>query len=201
MYPIITISREFGSGGHDIGKAVAERLGVPFYDSAIMQQVAEQSGYASEFINVHGEYTTGMDRWFSGSVFPMNYFGSPQDQIFSIQSKIIQECANKGSCVIVGRCADYILNRAGIETLNIFIHADKESRAARVLDRERNVPEDVEKFLEKKDKGRRAYYRYYTDRNWGGYENYHLNLDSGFIGEENCVDIIVDTVKKLYEKK
>ena len=199
MYPVITIGREFGSGGHDIGKAVAERLGVPFYDSAIMQQVAEQSGYAQEFINVHGEYTTGMDRWFSGSVFPMNYFGTAQDQIFSIQSRIIQDCAKKGSCVIVGRCADYILNRAGIETLNIFIHADKESRAARVLDREKDVPEDVEKFLERKDKGRRAYYRYYTDRIWGSYENYHLNLDSGFLGEENCVDLIVDIVKKLYQ--
>lgn len=200
MYPVITISREFGSGGHDIGKAVAEKLGIPFYDSAIMQKVAEESGYAKEFINVHGEYTTGVDKWFVANVFSMNYYGSPQDQIFAIQSNIILDCAKKGPCVIVGRCADYILEKEDMDTFNIFVHADRESRKARVIAREKNVPEDVDKFLEKKNKGRKSYYRYYTDRSWGDYKNYQLDLDSGFLGEDTCVDLIVTAVKKKYGK-
>lgn len=196
MYPIITISREYGSGGRDIGKLVAEKLNIPFFDGHIIQKVAEESGYTPEYITDKAEYTAGVEHWFTGSLFPMSYMSTPQDQIFSIQSKVVLECARRGPCVIIGRCADYILEKAEIETLNVFIHADKESRKKRILSRKDEVPEKIEKYLERRDKGRKAYYRYYTDRKWGHYSNYQLNLDSGYLGDEYCAQIIVDTVKR-----
>lgn len=200
MYPIITISREYGSGGHNIGQKVAEQLGIAFYDKNIMQQVVEESGYAQEFVNINSEYTRGVEQWFSGSIFTMNYLTNPQDQIFAIQSKVVLECARKGPCVIVGRCADYILEKAEIDTFNVFIHADVESRKKRIQEREQDIPEKIEKYLERRDKGRKAYYRYYTDRKWGGYKNYQLNLDSGYLGEDLCVDIIVQSIKRLVKE-
>ncbi len=196
MYPVITISREFGSGGRDVGEKVAEMLNIPFYDGAIIQGVAEESGYTAEYISDRAEVTAGVEQWFSGAMFPISYMSNPQDQIFALQSKIVLECARKGPCVIVGRCADYVLEKADIDALNVFIHADKESRKQRVLSRSDDVPENVEKYLEKRDKGRKAYYRYYTDKKWGNYHNYQLNLDSGYLGVDFCAQIIVDTVKR-----
>ena len=126
MYPIITISREFGAGGHTIGKRVAERLDVPYYDNEIVDQVARRSGYAKAVINEQGEYTDKMSKWFSVSVASAMYFESPQDEIFRIQKRVILESADQGPCVIVGRCADYILSGDKYRTLNVFIHADME---------------------------------------------------------------------------
>ncbi len=195
MYPVIVISREYGSGGRDVGQKVAEMLDIPFYDGTIIQAVADESGYTPEYIKDKAEYTTGVNQWFTGSFFSSSYISNPQDQIFELQSRVVLECAGKGPCVIVGRCADYILEKAEIETLNVFIHADIQSRKERVLSRNDDVPEQVEKYLERRDKGRKAYYRYYTDRKWGDYHNYHLNLDSGYLGIDYCAQIIVDTVK------
>ena len=114
---------------------------------------------------------------------------------------MILSLAAKGPCVIVGRCADYILDNTPYTTLNVFIHADKEYRKAHVLERygESDVP--IEKRLKKKDKGRRAYYRYYTDREWGDSANYHINLDSGYLGEMVCVDIITSVARRMDSQK
>lgn len=196
MLPIITISREYGSGGHAIGEAVAKELGIPFYDSHIVDRVAEESGYAKDYISERGEYTSVLDQWFHSNIYSSTYLGSPQDQIFQIQSNIISEKAAMGPCVIVGRCADYILAQKGMETLNVFIHADIQSRQKRVEERNTGaLSEPVEKILQKKDKGRKAYYKFYTDRTWGNYANYQLNLDSGYLGEKTCVDIIVSVAR------
>lgn len=197
MYPIITISREFGSGGHSIGKAVAEALGIPFYDSEIVNKAAEVSGYTKDFIEQHGENTSGLDQWLYGGAFAAGYVKSPQDEIFRVQSRIILDYAQQGPCVIVGRCADYILERRNVPSLNILIHADMEHRKARILERYGNNDVPVERRIRTKDKGRQAYYRYYTDRKWGNYMHYHLSLDSGFLGEETCVKMIVDLAKKM----
>ena len=114
MYPVITISREFGSGGHSIGEAVAKQLNIPFYDGEIVNRVAIESGYAKELIETQGEYTSSTAMWFDISAAGTMYFQSPQDEIFIAQKKVILECAKKGPCVIVGRCADYILRKEGI---------------------------------------------------------------------------------------
>lgn len=195
MYPIITISREFGSGGHAIGKKVAEQLGIPFYDSEIVDQVAKRSGYNKAVINEQGEYTDKMSKWFSVSVASAMYFESPQDEIFRAQRRVIQDCAKEGPCVIVGRCADYILAGEEYRTLNVFIHADIEHRIARIKEKYGDTG-DVKKMLERKNRNRKTYYKYYTDREWGAYQNYQINLDSGYLGEDVCVDIIVEAAKR-----
>lgn len=200
MYPIITVSREFGSGGHSIAEKVAKELDIPFYDSAIVEKTAEESGYAKEFITEQGEYTSGLNKLFNANVFASNHFSSPQDQLFTIQSKIIIELARKGPCVIVGRCADYVLAEEGITSMNVFIHADTEHRKIRILERYGETNVSIEKRIQKKDKGRKAYYRYYTEREWGCFKNYQLNLDSGFLGEDACVEMIV-TAAKNFDKQ
>lgn len=197
MLPVITISREFGSGGHSIGKAVAEKLGIPFYDSEIVEHVAEESGLAKEFIEEKGEYITRLSQVFLNPLRATPE-GSEQDKIFRIQADIIKRVAHEGPCVIVGRCADYILeHEEGIDPLNVFIHAGESFRKKRIMLRYGQNGIEIEERLKQKDKRRKTYYRFYTDRQWGDYKNYHLNLDSGYLGEEYCVDLICQTAEKM----
>ena len=196
MYPIITISREFGSGGHSIGEQVAKELDIPFYDGEIVNRVASESGYTKELIEEQGEHTNASDKWFNISTASAMYFQSPQDEIFLAQRKVILECAQKGSCVIVGRCSDYILKSENIFAIHVLIHADMPHRIQRVRERYGEIEEvSVKKRIQKKDKQRRTYYRYYTDQHWGDYENYDLALDSGTLGEKHCVNLICELAK------
>lgn len=195
--PVITISREFGSGGHTIAEAVAKTLDIPFYDGEIVTRAAVESGYAKEVIEEQGEDTTSANKWFDISAASALYFQSPQDEIFLAQRRVILDCADKGPCVIVGRCSDYILKNAGIPCLNVLIHADMEHRITRVLERYGEIKNvDTKKRIVKKDKQRRTYYRYYTDQHWGDYQNYDIALDSGTLGERVCADLIVELAKK-----
>ncbi|MBO6214047.1 MAG: cytidylate kinase-like family protein [Lachnospiraceae bacterium] len=198
MYPVISISRQFGSGGHSIGEAVAKQLNIPFYDGEIVERVAEECGYAKELIEEQGEATSSANKLFDISAASTMYFQSPQDEIFLAQRKVILEAARKGACVIVGRCSDYILRNAEINCLNVLIHADMEHRIRRVLERYGDIKNvDVKKRILKKDKQRRTYYRYYTDQHWGEYSNYDIALDSGNLGEECCVHLICELAGKL----
>lgn len=198
MYPVITISREFGSGGHSIGKKVAGELNIPFYDGEIVNRVAEESGYAKELIEEQGEDTTSANKWFDVSAASAMYFQSPQDEIFIAQKKVILEAAAKGPCVIVGRCSDYILRKADMKCLNVLIHSGMEHRKKRVLERYGEIEDvGIEKRILKKDKQRKTYYRYYTDQQWGDYRNYDLALDSGSLGEDICVKTICELAAKL----
>ena len=184
MYPVITISREFGSGGHSIGEKVAKKLNIPFLDQEIVNQVAEESGYAREMVEEQGEHASAANKWFDVSAASAMYFQSPQDEIFIIQKKVILEAAAKGPCVIVGRCADYLLRKADMKCLNVMIHADMEHRKKRVLERYGEIRDvGIEKRILKKDKQRKTYYRYYTDQEWGSYRNYDISLDSGRLGD------------------
>ncbi|MBQ5430211.1 MAG: cytidylate kinase-like family protein [Lachnospiraceae bacterium] len=198
MYPVITISREFGSGGHTIGEQVAKTLDIPFYDGEIVNKVALESGYAKELIEEQGETTSSANKWFDISAASAMYFQSPQDEIFLAQRKVILEAAESGPCVIVGRCSDYILRNAEIPCLNVLIHSDLEHRITRVLQRYGDITNvDVKKRIHKKDKQRRTYYRYYTDQHWGVYSNYDLALDSGTLGEETCIHLICELAKNM----
>ena len=184
---IITISREFGSGGRTIGKKVAEKLGIPCYDAELIHKIAQQSGFSENYIKDAGEYTPG---GFLASAFANRSMGpTNEDYLWKIQYQIITELAEKGPCVIVGRCADYILKDKA-DCLNVFIHADMQYRADRIVREYGEREESPEQRLRDKDKRRAAYHRFYTNMKWGHAQNYHLCLDSGVLGIDKCVEVI-----------
>lgn len=191
MNRVITISREFGSGGRTIGRQVAEKLGIPCYDAELLDKIAEESGFAKEYIAESGEYAFGTN-WLSQALVARDLNGhSFQDDLWMIQQKIIRELAEKESCVIVGRCADYIL-KDHAECLRVFIHADLESRAKRIVEQYGERSESPKKRLKDKDKRRAAYYQLYTDMKWGVARNYDITLNSGALGIQKCVEILAD---------
>jgi len=184
---IITISRQFGSGGRTIGKEVAKKLGIPCYDQELIDKIAEDTGLAAEFIAEHTENTVYST--LIASAFNTYSSTATQDYLWEIQLKIITRLASEGPCVIVGRCADYIL-RDKADCLNVFIHSDMASRAERIVNLYGQKEDSPQKRLAKKDKRRAAYYRFYTDLEWGDVKNYHIALDSGALGIDKCVEII-----------
>lgn len=193
-YKVITISREFGSGGRTVGKQLAEKLGIPCYDREIIEKVAEESGYDKQYIEETGEYTKG---GILNTIFQSRSYGyspSNEDIIWKFQAELIRKLAREGPCVIVGRCADYIL-REDPEVLRVFIHASMEFRAKRIVEEYGEREDSPQKRLRDKDKQRSAYYDYYTDMRFGDGRNYHLCLDSGELGIDKCVDILADVVK------
>ena len=185
---IITISREFGSGGRTVGKQTAKLLGIPCYDQEVIEKVAQESGFAKEFINERGE-DTPYGGWFAQALTGRSARGtSPQDDLWVIQRKVILELAEK-PCVIVGRCADYIL-REEADLLKAFIYADMEKRADRIVRLYGETEEAPIKRLKDKDKRRAAYYNFYTDTQWGSVHSYHISLDSGALGIDKCSEIL-----------
>lgn len=184
---IITISREFGSGGRTIGKMVAEKLGIPCYDAEIIQKMADETGFAPDYVKEAGEYSPGS---FLSAAFSNRMFGpTNEDILWQHQYRVITELAEKGPCVIVGRCADYILEDKA-DCLKVFIHADLEFRAKRIVEVYGERAESPEERIKDKDKRRAAYHRFYTNMKWGYAQNYDLTLNSGVLEIDNCVDII-----------
>lgn len=189
---IITISREFGSGGRTIGKEVAAKLGIHCYDSELIGKIAQESGLAKEFIAEKGEYASHGGWLANAFSYGSSYNGtSVQDYLWKVQREIILELAEKESCVIVGRCADYIL-RDHDNCLKVFIHAASDKRAERIVKIYGETMAAPEKRLQDKDMKRKAYYHFYTNMEWGEIQNYHITLDSGVLGIDKCVDIITD---------
>ncbi|UWP60749.1 AAA family ATPase [Ruminococcus gauvreauii] len=190
---IITISREFGSGGRTIAKKVAEELEYAYYDKEIIEEVAQSTGYTPEYIAEAGEYSP------TGNIFSYAFVGRDQsgisaaDYLWIAQQKLILDIAKREPCVIVGRCADYIL-RDMEHVWNIFIHAPLEDRARRIVEKYGERDTSPEKRLRDKDKKRSVNYKYYTDQEWGKSQNYHLTLDSSRLGIDKCTDIITGLV-------
>lgn len=198
MKKIITISRQFGSGGRTIGKAVAEKLGYKCYDTELVEKVAEETGFDPSYIADAGEYAPGksiLSYAFSSAVphGTPNHM-SASDYLWSTQCRIISELAEKGNCVIVGRCADYIL-RERDDCLNVFIYANDDYRAERIVKLYGERDASPQKRIEDKDARRKVNYKYFTGRNWGETENYHICLDSSVVGHDKCVEIIADIAK------
>ena len=184
---VITISREFGSGGRTIGKKVAQALGIPCYDSELLQKIAVESGFNENYIKDAGEYAPS---GFLSAAFSHRGFGPTNaDYLWEIQYKIITELAEQGPCVIVGRCADYVL-RDKADCLKVFIHADMKFRSERIVKEYGERAESPEQRLKDKDKRRAAYHRFYTDMKWGHAQNYDVTLNSGTLGIDKCVEII-----------
>lgn len=197
---IITISREFGSGGRTIGKKLAEELNLKYYDKELVKQIAMETGFDPKYIEEHGEHAPG--RSILSYIFGQGVSGHPAamngmttaDFLWCMQRKIILEIAEKEECVIVGRCADYIL-RERQDCLNAFIHAPKEQRAERIVKLYGESDVAPRKRLEDKDARRRVNYRHFTGGEWGAVQNYHIALDSGMLGIETCVKIIADAFR------
>ena len=201
---IITISREFGSGGRSIGHMVADKLGIPFYDKELVQEIAVESGFAPKFVEEHGEHSPG-NSLFSYAFAPQGVPGvmnglSTADFLWNIQCSVILQLAEKGPCVIVGRNADYILKDRP-ECLHAYFFADEAFRADRIVRLYGESERSPEARLHEKDKRRRVNYQHYTGRAWGQSQNYDICLNTGVLGLEQCADILVNAVLNSREKK
>lgn len=201
---IITISREYGSGGRIIGKKLAESLQIPFYDNELITIAAETSGISKEYFKDAELASVGNILFSLSAISPVannhEIYGLPlNEKIFLIQSKVIKQLAEKNSCVIVGRCADYILQDFPNCT-NIFIHADIDDRVKRAVNDYKLPHKNAENVVLKTDKKRASYYSYFTNKKWGRAENYELVLSSSKISIDSAVEIIKHYIE-LKEKQ
>ena len=195
---IITISRQFGSGGRTVGRLVAEKLGIPFYDKELVDHIALESGFAPKFVEEHGEHSPGrsiLSYAFAPQGVPGVMNGlSTADFLWNIQCGAIMQLAEKGPCVIVGRNADYILKDRK-DCFHAFIYADKEFRAERIVRLYGESDKSPLARLQDKDKRRSVNYQHYTGRVWGALENYDICLNTGTIGVETAAGIIVSLIQ------
>ena len=198
---IITISRQYGSGGRFIGKLLADKLGIPLYDNELITMAAKKSGY-SEAIFENVEKTATHSLLYSLSMFgsTAGVYGLPlSDKVFIIQSEIIKKVASEGPCVIVGRCADYVLKDEK-NIVDVFIHSDIGNRVKRAVTYYGLSEEKAKDAINKTDKRRASYYNYYTGHRWGDANNYEISLNSDKVGIEDCVDILYRYITSIDAK-
>ena len=198
---IITIGRQAGSGGRQIGERLAKELGIPFYDKELLDHAANQSGICRELFENHDEkptssflYSLVMDAYSFGynsagyTEMPMNH------KVFLAQFEAIRKLAEEGPAVMVGRCADYALEE-NPDLFSVFIHADPDWRVSRLSARFLKSPKDARDLMQKTDKSRSSYYNYYTNKKWGDSSSYHLCVDSSRLGEEGTAKAILAAVE------
>ena len=192
---VITISREYGSGGRQIGESVAKELGIPFYDKELIHMAAEKSGMSAGFIeksdeNIPNTFLHNLKYSAYSGYDSISYYDTPiTDKVFLAQSSVIKDLAAQGSCVIVGRCAHYILrNEPGL--VAVFIRGELEDRIRRAVEYYGLPQQNAAERIKKIDKNRVNYYKYYTSRQWGMIENYDLVINSSFTGSGGAVAVI-----------
>ena len=196
---IITISREFGSGGRFIGEKVAKKLGITYYDKNIISEIAEKSGLSPEYIQESAELSP------KKGLFAYAFAGrditgkSVEDMVYEAQRKVILELAEKESCVIIGRNADFIL-RDWNDVLNVFIHGDMPEKIQRIMDLHNVEEKEAVKMMADTDKRRMTNYNFYTDQRWGKADNYTLCLNSSQLGYDRCEKIIMECICKMKER-
>jgi cytidylate kinase len=214
MKTIITISREYGSGGHTIGKLLSEKLNIPFYDKELIDMTAQESGLSPDFIKTNEQSissawlynlmlgscctapaSTGVTSGISGRTnLPL------VDQVFNAQRQVIINLAEKGPCVIVGRCSDYILRHSGTiprdKLLNVFIYAPIEDKVKRAVEQKGLDPATAEKEIRQIDKRRANHYNTFTERTWGNREHYDLLINSSLLGLERTADMLAKIVRE-----
>ena len=194
---IITIGREYGSGGREIGKALAQKLGISFYDKQIISLAAEKSGLSPEFItNNEQRVRSGfMQNLAASAAYQSGFFSSQylplSETIFISQAQVIRDIAAKERAVIVGRCADYVLS-GRMNTINVFIHAPIEDRVRRIMALYQLSEADAMKAIATSDKERGNHYFRYTDRKWGKAQNYDLSVNSSLLGIDGTVEMLAD---------
>ena len=191
---IITISRDFGSGGRFIGEEVAKKLGIKYYDKDIIGQIAEQSGFSPEYIRENAELSP------KKGLFAYAFAGrditgkSVEDMVYEAQRKVIMEIAEKESCVIIGRNADFILKDRD-DVLNVFIHGAESEKVKRICKLYHVTETDAIKMMTDIDKRRMTNYRFYTDQKWGMAGNYTLSLNSSQLGYNRCEQIVIECME------
>lgn len=197
---VITIAREFGSGGHEIGRRVAEKLGIAFYDSELIALTAEESGFPSDYVKENEQKVANRLLF---ELFEQNYAYvsdelPPLDVLFMVQSKVIRDLAAKAPCVIVGRAADFVL-KGHSSVLNVFIHADPEFRQKRIVEEYGRDAHEAQSAMEHKDRERKNYCRHYTHKAWGSSADYGLTLNSAHLGLDASVALICAAARKRVE--
>lgn len=200
---IITIGRQFGSGGSEIGKKLADNLNIKYYDKELIQLAAKESGICPELFEKADEKTSGgllqafaMGFSMNGALYqPNDYFTDAT--LFQVQSDVIRKIAAERSCVIVGRCADYIL-KDDPHCTSVFIHSSEEDRIQRIIGKNPVTEKEALEQMRKTDKTRASYYNYYTDKTWGAAMSYHLCLNSSVIGTDHCVRLIEEFIKNRF---
>ena len=199
MKKLVTISRQYGSGGRIIGKLLAEKLGVPFYDKEIIDMAAENSGFSRELmegteLKAKSSFAYNLS---SALSFSEGVSGSPlsvNEKLFLAQFETIKSIGETGEGVIVGRCADYVLRDIPGVT-NVFIHAEMEDREKRATEKYGDDPKKIRDIIATYDKARQNYYNYHTDQKWGEYKNYNLSINSSYITEEEAAALIVTYIE------
>lgn len=195
MSKVITISREFGSGGREIGFRLSKRLGIPFYDKELISMAAEDSNISEEVFHandeVFGKKKQNNYEYVSVHPFSSLYEVPVSDQLFLFQSKIIRQLEQKGPCVIIGRCSDIIVE----DGFHVFISSSMKKRVERLLEIEKETDgKKMENRIRTIDNKRKEFYQYYSGNEWGKPKNYHLCLNSGKLGIDKCIDIIAASV-------
>ena len=193
MSLIITIGRQFGSGGRDVGEKVAEYFNIPFYDKELVELAAQKSNISKEALKEVDEHATNSFLYslasgnysMRGINAPIYYEMPINDKLFIAQADVIKEVAKRGSCVIVGRCADYVLENENVDVLSVFVYGSVDITQAKAKDK-----------VLKTDKQRRTYYDYYTSKNWGVMSNYDLCIDAEKFGIEETANMIINAAKK-----
>ncbi len=197
MNTIITIGREFGSGGHQIGMELAKELGIPFYDKELLERAAKESGFCKDLFVSQDEKPTGsflfslvMDTYSTNHYTSSMFSDMPLNQkVFLAQFEAIKNIAEKGPCVLIGRCADYALE-FNKNLLSVFLHASMDVRIRRTAVLYDITNAKAREKIVKVDKSRAAYYNYYTNKKWGSVESYHLMVDTGLFGVNGTIDLI-----------
>ena len=193
--PVITISREYGALGRTLAAALSERLGIPYYDKDFVTKTAEESGFAVEDVVREGENLSASGRVLDSILNSAVSYSSSHDSIFRAQKKIILDLA-KSPCIIVGRCADHILRENGVDAFCIYLYASVQKRLKRAEALADSEGMNLEKYIEKRDKLRRTYYKKYTGCDMGSASNYNICLDTGRIPVSTCADIIIDILSR-----
>ena len=200
---IINVGRQLGSGGHDIGRMLALDFQAKYYDRELLNLAAKESGFSEKFFEQNDEKKGFLKGLFNmqtshvsgGSMYKTNF---SQESLFQFQSDAIQKAAKEGSCVFVGRCADYIL-RDFPNTVNIFITASMKYRIQQIMNKQHMEYEEARKFIESKESKRAAYYNYYTGKKWGAAESYDLCIDSSVLGFVETEKIIAEFIRKKFK--
>ena len=204
---VITIARQYGSGGREIGEKVAEALGIKHYDENLITLAAREGNLDETVASKADEsaansllYTLALGSNFFGSAMNFGYKPPLNDKLFLLQSDVIRRAAEEGSCVIIGRCADYVL-RDHPRRLSVFVYGDLPHRKQRVMERHEGLTEaQAIDLINKTDRRRSSYYNFYTGNKWGKYDNYHLAVNSSLLGIDKTAEMIADAAKLLMEK-
>ena len=205
---VITIARQYGSGGREIGEKVAEALGIKHYDENLITLAAREGNLDETIASKADEsaansllYTLALGSNFFGSAMNFGYKPPLNDKLFLLQSDVIRRAAEEGSCVIIGRCADYVL-REHPKRLSVFVYGDLANRKQRVMERHEGITEaQAIDLINKTDRRRSSYYNFYTGTKWGKYDNYHLAVNSSLLGIDKTAEMIANAAKLLMEKE